>query len=124
MKWEELFDQLAEAFKTPETLDDAIEYIKKDPTCQVTIEDLAFKQVVINILVAAGIVSEKDFNDSVSHFKELLNRSFAEKLLNNVNKLKDKLNSSIDNLEFEDEDIEEDDNWDGKLPPGKKYYDA
>ena len=124
MKLEDLFSQLEEAFKTPETLEDAIEYIKEDPTCQITIEDLAFKQVVINILVAAGIVSEKDFNDSVNHFKELLNRSFAEKLLNNVNKIKDKLNSSIDNIEFDDKDIEEEDNWDKELPPDKKYYDA
>ena len=60
MKFEDLFDQLADAFKAPETLEDAIEYIKKDPTCQVTIEDLAFKQVVINILVAAGIVEPVD----------------------------------------------------------------
>ena len=127
MKWDEFFDQLTKALKTPETLEDAMEYIQKDPACQVTIEDLAFKQVIINILVAAGIISEKDFNDSVAHFKNLLTKNFAEKLLANVNKIKDRLNSSIDNLDnidFADEDTEDNEDWDGELPPGKKFYDA
>ena len=101
-----------EALKTPETLEETIEYLKKDPVCQTTIEDLAFKQVVLNILIAAGIVTENDFNASVSHFKEVLTESFAENILKRVQELK-KIKLQVQEPEEETaEEIEIDDDKD------------
>ena len=105
-------ESLIEALKTPETLEETIEYLKKDPVCQTTIEDLAFKQVVLNILIAAGIVTENDFNASVSHFKEVLTESFAENILKRVQELK-KIKLQVQEPEEETtEEIEIDDNKD------------
>lgn len=81
MKWDEIFEALTQGLKVPETIEEALDYIGKDPVCQTTIEDLAFKQVVLNILVAAGIVSEDDFNRSINQFKSMIAQSFAENLL-------------------------------------------
>ena len=101
-----------EALKTPETLEETIEYLKKDPVCQTTIEDLAFKQTVVSTLVVAGIVSEDDFNRSVSHFKEILTKSFAENILKRVQELK-KVKLQVQEPEEETaEEIEIDDNKD------------
>lgn len=100
-----------EVLKTPETLEETIEYLKKDPVCQTTIEDLAFKQVVLNILIAAGIVSEDDFNRSVSHFKEVLTESFAENILKRVKELKD-IKLQIEEPEEPTEEIEIDEDKD------------
>ena len=97
MKLDEILDELAEAIKLPETKEDTIEYIKKDPSCLTLVEEMAFRQVVINILVAANIVSEEDFNDSVSHFKDLFIDKFADELL-------EKIKVAETNLELEDDD--------------------
>ena len=70
MKLDKILSELAEAIKLPETKEEAIAYIQKDPSCLAFVEEMAFRQVVINILVAANIVSEEDFNDSVSHWPQ------------------------------------------------------
>ena len=84
MKLDEILNELAEAIKLPETKEEAIAYIKKEPSCLAFVEDMAFRQVVINILVAANIISEKDFNESVSHFKALFLDKFADELLERI----------------------------------------
>ena len=84
MKLDEILNELAEAIKLPETKEEAIAYIQKDPSCLAFVEEMAFRQVVINILVAANIVSEEDFNDSVSHFKSLFLDKFADELLERI----------------------------------------
>lgn len=118
MKWEELFEQLLENFKVPETLEEAIAYINKDPSMQTLVEEMAFRQVVINILVAANIITEKDFNESVKHFKNLFTKTFAEELLSKI----DEFNAQYPQDKELDNQDEED--WGDELPPGKKYYDA
>ena len=84
MKLDEILNELAEAIKLPDTKEEAIAYIKKEPNCLAFVEDMAFRQVVINILVAANIISEEDFNDSVSHFKALFLDKFADELLEKI----------------------------------------
>ena len=105
MKLDKIFNKLVDAFKIPETKEDAIEYIKKDPSCLTLVEEMAFRQVVINILVAANIVSEEDFNDSVSHFKDLFIDKFADELL-------EKIKAAETNLELEDDDDDDQDYMD------------
>jgi len=110
MKWDEIFNTLVESIKLPETIEEAIEYVGNDPTCQITIEDLAFKQVVLNILVAAGLVSEKDFNDSITHFRGMITKTFAENLLAKIGHEDIKIN--IEEPPTEDEIQINDDCWD------------
>ena len=119
MKLDEILDELAEAIKLPETKEEAIAYIKKDHSCLAFVEDMAFRQVVINVLVAANIVSEKDFNDSVSHFKDLFLDKFADELL-------ERIKAAEINLELEDDDDQDytndEDDFDDWLDDGKKIY--
>ena len=119
MKLDEILNELAEAIKLPETKEEAIAYIKKDPSCLAFVEDMAFRQVVINILVAANIISEKDFNDSVSHFKALFLDKFADELLEKIKVAKADLKYDDD----QDCDDDEDD-FDDWLGNGKKIYQA
>ena len=117
INYKDFFEQLMDSFKVPETLEEAIAYINKDPSMQTLVEEMAFRQVVVNILVAANIITEKDFNDSVAHFKKLFTQSFAQELL-------DKINDFNEKFPPDDKEETEDDNWDDELPPSKKYYDA
>lgn len=119
MNWKDLFEELMDSFKVPETLDEAIAYINNDPSMQTMIEEMAFRQVIINILVAANIITEKDFNESVAHFKKLFTKGFAEELLSKI----DEFNAKFPSEKFDDKETEDDD-WDDELPPGKKYYEA
>ena len=119
MKLDEILNELAEAIKLPETKEEAIAYIKKDHSCLAFVEDMAFRQVVINILVAANIVSEEDFNDSVSHFKDLFLDKFADELLEKIKAAKTDLKYNDD----QDCDDDEDD-FDDWLSSGKKIYQA
>jgi uncharacterized protein (DUF2225 family) len=84
---------------------------------------MAFKQVVINILVAAGIVSEKDFNESVNHFKEVLTNEFAKRMLETLKQEQlttKKPESKIIPIEEDDFENEDDDfDWDDDRPVGK-----
>ena len=119
MKLDEILNELTEAIKLPETKEEAIDYIKKEPSCLAFVEDMAFRQVVINILVAANIISEKDFNDSVSHFKALFLDKFADELLEKIKAAKTDLKYNDD----QDCDDDEDD-FDDWLGNGKKIYQA
>ena len=119
MKLDEILNELAEAIKLPETKEEAIAYIKKDPSCLAFIEDMAFRQVIINVLVAANIISEKDFNDSVTHFKALFLDKFADELLERIKAAKADLKYNDD----QDCDDDEDD-FDDWLDNGKKIYQA
>jgi len=85
MKLEEM---LEEFLKLPATLEEAIAYIKKNPVLSNTIEDMAFKQTLVNVLILAGIVSENDFNASVNHFKEQLYEEFGKELLKESEKVR------------------------------------
>ena len=117
MKLDKILNELAEAIKLPETKEEAIAYIQKDPSCLAFVEEMAFRQVVINILVAANIVSEEDFNDSVSHFKALFLDKFADELL-------ERIKAAETNLELEDDDDQDytndEDDFDDWLDDDKK----
>ena len=78
---------------------------------------MAFRQVVINVLVAANIISEKDFNDSVTHFKSLFLDKFADELLEKINAAKADLKYDDDQDHADDED-----DFDDWLDDGKKIY--
>ena len=119
MKLDEILNELAEAIKLLETKEEAIAYIKKDHSCLAFVEDMAFRQVVINILVAANIISEKDFNESVSHFKALFLDKFADELLERIKVAK------ADSKYSDDQDCDDDeDDFDDWLDDGKKIYQA
>ena len=115
MKLDEILNELAEAIKLPETKEEAIAYIQKDPSCLAFVEEMAFRQVVINILVAANIVSEEDFNDSVSHFKSLFLDKFADELL-------ERIKAAETDLKYNnDQDCDDDENdFDDWLDDNKK----
>ncbi len=120
MKLDEIFNELTEMFKVPETKEEAIAYIKKDPSCLALVEEMSFRQVVINILVAANIISEKDFNASVAHFKDLFIDKFADELL-------EKIKVAKTNLKFEDDDqdyTDDEDDFDDWPDDDKKIYQA
>ena len=112
MNWKDLFEELMDSFKVPQTLEEAIDYINKEPSMQTLIEEMAFRQVVVNILVAANIISEKDFNESVAHFKKLFTKSFAEELLSKI----DQFNERYDELSS-DKDETDDEEWDDEGRP-------
>ena len=117
MKLDKILNELAEAIKLPETKDEAIAYIQKDYSCLAFVEDMAFRQVVINILVAANIISEKDFNESVSHFKALFLDKFADELL-------EKIKAAKADLKYDDDQdyADDEDDFDDWLGDGKKIY--
>ena len=119
MKLDEILNELAEAIKLPETKEEAIAYIQKDPSCLAFVEEMAFRQVVINILVAANIVSEEDFNDSVSHFKALFLDKFADELL-------EKIKAAKADLKYDDDQdyADDEDDFDDWLDECKKIYQA
>ena len=119
MKLDEILNELAEAIKLPETKEEAVAYIQKDPSCLAFVEDMAFRQVIINVLVAANIISEKDFNDSVAHFKSLFLDKFADELLEKIKAAKTDLKHDDD----QDCDDDEDD-FDDWLDDDKKIYPA
>ena len=117
MKLDKILNELAEAIKLPETKEEAIAYIKKDHSCLAFVEDMAFRQVVINILVAANIVSEEDFNDSVAHFKALFLDKFADELL-------ERIKAAETDLKYDDDQdyADDEDDFDDWLDDGKKIY--
>lgn len=119
MNWKDLLDELSDAFKVPETKEEAIAWINRDANSQTLIEEMAFRQVIVNILVAANIISEKDFNDSIAHFKKLFTERFAEEILS---KIKD-FNSEYDKSILEDKPDNKDD-LDDLPDDDKKIYQA
>jgi len=119
MTIDEILKILTDAIKTPETVEEAIEYIKNDPVCQTTIEDLAFKQVVVNTLVASGIVTEEDFNKSIGYFKGLITKNFAENLLAKLGKENVKVVVNTVPPDEEQEIPVDDDDWESSDKIGK-----
>ena len=117
MKLDDILNELAEAIKLPETKEEAIAYIQKDHSCLAFVEDMAFRQVIINVLVAANIISEKDFNDSVTHFKSLFLDKFADELLERIKAAKADLKYN-DNQDCNDDE----DDFDDWLDDDKKIY--
>ena len=118
MKLDKILNELAEAIKLPETKEEAIAYIKKDPSCLAFVENMAFRQVIINILVAANIVSEEDFNNSVSHFKALFLDKFADELLEKIKAAEPDLKYNNDQ-DCDDDDKDDFDDW---LDDDKNIY--
>ena len=118
MKLDKILNELAEAIKLPETKEEAIAYIQIDHSCLSFIEDMAFRQVIINVLVAANIISEKDFNESISHFKALFLDKFADELLEKIKAAKTDLKYN------DDQDCDDEDDFDDWLGSGKKIYQA
>jgi len=110
-----MLSELSDAFKVPETKEEAIDWVNNDPSSQTLIEEMAFRQVVVNILVAANIISEKDFNDSVAHFKKLFTDKFAEEMLSRISEFREK---------YDGADDESGDEWDDQLNDYKKTHQA
>ncbi len=106
------FDDLLNGFlKMPKTKEEAVNYIKKFPSMAASVEDMAFKQVVINTLILAGIVTENDLNASLKHFEEKLYEEFAEELLKMVDELEQVKDIKLEEVDMpDDEELEDEDN--------------
>lgn len=78
MTLDDLFGGL---FKAPMTKENAISLIKGSATAKATVEEMAFRQVVANVLILSGLVSETDFGLSLKHFEEQLYDQLAEELM-------------------------------------------
>ena len=102
-------DDLLNGFlKMPKTHEEAVNYIKKFPTMKASIEDMAFKQTVINILILAGLVTENDLNASVKHFEDQLYDQFANELLDMVDEIEKNKATGLEEVDLPDtEDNEE-----------------
>ena len=105
------FEDLLNGFlKMPKTKEEAKAYIKKFPSMRASVEDMAFRQTVINVLILSGAVTENDLNASIKHFEDQLYEEFATELLNMV----DELEKAADKAEIDEEQVEEDDWEDDK----------
>ena len=111
MNWDDLYKAILEKLKIPQTVDEAIKVLENDEASQVIIEDMAWKQTVLNILVASKIVSEEDFTATITHFKNLFTKQFAEKMIENLEAHKKAvaLKQRTDDLDFLDSDDSDDD---------------
>ncbi len=113
------FDDLLNGFlKMPKTKEEAINYIKKFPSMKVSVEDMAFRQTVINTLILSGIVTENDLNASLKHFEDQLYEQFAEELLEMVKELEEETKTKLETFSLDKDDEEEEEDTD------KKVYDA
>ena len=110
MNWDEVYKAILEKLKVPQTVDDAIKFLEADDASQAIIEDMAWKQTVLNVLVASKVVSEKDFSMTVDHFIKLFTRQFAEKMIENLKAHQEKeLEKVIDELDSDEIEIDSDD---------------
>ena len=105
MKFEDLLNGF---LKTPKTHDEAKEYIKKFPSVKAGIEEMAFRQVIINTLILSGLITENDFNASVKHFEEKLYDEFADELLNMADELEKAKDEEPEEAGLPDDEEEED----------------
>lgn len=105
-------DLLQELLKLPNTLEEATEFVRQNPMMQATVSEMAFKQTVINLLIAAGLVSENDFNASVEHFKRQLYDEFGKELLREADAIRREAAADDD-----DEDLDEEQN---DVPPSSR----
>ena len=101
------FDDIFEEFiKPPKDLKEAEEQLRKMPTVQDKVAEMAFRQTVINILILSGAVKENDLNASLKHFEDSLYQQFAKDYM----ELCEKAAKKLKEVELEDEEeIEEDD---------------
>ena len=111
MKFEDLLNGF---LKTPKTHDEAKEYIKKFPSVKAGIEEMAFRQVIINTLILSGLITDNDFNASVKHFEEELYDEFADELLNMVDELEKAKDAEPEETDLPGEDEDEEDWLSGK----------
>lgn len=107
IKYMEVDKLLNDLLKLPETLTDAIALVKKSPLMASIVDEAAFKQTVINVLIAAGLVSENDFNASVEYFKDKMFEEFGKELLKESKNLA---------TEVDDDDWDCDDGFDDDIP--------
>lgn len=105
MKFEDLLNGF---LKMPKTHDEAKEYIKKFPSMKASVEEMAFRQVIINTLILSGLITENDFNASIKHFEEELYDEFADELLNMVDELEKAKEAELEKVDLPDDDDEED----------------
>lgn len=113
MKFEDLLNGF---LKMPKTHEEAKEYIKKFPNMKASVEDMAFRQVIINTLILSGLITENDLNASLKHFEDELYNEFADELL----KMVDELENAKD-IQLEEVDLPEDDedDWPSDREIGK-----
>lgn len=103
MKFEDLLNGF---LKTPKTHDEAKEYIKKFSNVKAGVEEMAFRQVIINTLILSGLITENDFNASVKHFEEKLYDEFADELLNMAGELEKAKDAELEEADSPDDDEE------------------
>lgn len=111
MNWDDLYKAILEKLKIPQTVDEAIKVLENDEASQVIIEDMAWKQTVQNILVVSQLVSEEDFAATITHFKKLFTKQFAEKMIENLEAHKKAIAlkqtaDDLDSLDSDDDEIE------------------
>ena len=111
MNWDDLYKAILEKLKIPQTVDEAIKVLENDEASQVIIEDMAWKQTVQNILVVSQLVSEEDFAATITHFKNLFTKQFAEKMIENLEAHKKAIAlkqtaDDLDSLDSDDDEIE------------------
>ena len=104
MKFEDLLNSF---LKTPKTHDEAKEYIKNFPSVKAGVEEMAFRQVMINTLILSGLITENDFNASVKHFEEKLYDEFADELLNMADELEKAKDAELEEAGLPDDDEED-----------------
>ena len=111
MNWDDLYKAILEKLKIPQIVDEAIKVLENDEASQVIIEDMAWKQTVQNILVVSQLVSEEDFAATITHFKKLFTKQFAEKMIENLEAHKKavalkQIADDLDSLDSDDDEIE------------------
>ena len=104
MKFEDLLNGF---LKMPKTHDEAKEYIKNFPSMKASIEEMAFRQVIIDTLILSGLITENDFNASVKHFEEKLYDEFADELLNMADELEKAKDEELEETGLPDDDEED-----------------
>lgn len=105
MKFEDLLNGF---LKMPKTHEEAKEYIKKFPNMKASVEDMAFRQVIINTLILSGLITENDLNASLKHFEDQLYDEFADELLKMVDELENAKDIGPEEVDFPDDD---EDDW-------------
>jgi len=81
--------------------------INKCDSLSAIIEDMAFRQTVLHVLLLAGIVTENDFNASLEHFKKENTAIFAEQLLLEIQRVKEIKKKKQEELEKQAQEAEE-----------------
>ena len=115
MKFEDLLNGF---LKMPKTHEEAKEYIKKFPNMKASVEDMAFRQVIINTLILSGLITENDLNASMKHFEDQLYDEFADELLAMVDELEKAQDKELEEVDLPEDD---EDDWEDDSKP---HFDA